>query len=223
VFANQTLTTVPADVVDYLDRHAGAFSALLTLALVAVTIFYAIQNRRMVGEMANANAMTILPKLAIDFHRIGPNTVEVLIQNLGLGPALDVDVSLSFDPLADRPLPADNRRYRRNVIAPGERERFLPPGDLNANMDRLPREYAAIRLGGSMRDAAGNEHVVAEVFDRLVEWRELLHDATVAWIQPDAEKRLADALADKTVKPLIKELTALGAAVSALSKRDEGT
>jgi hypothetical protein len=36
-----------ATVIDYLDRHAGALTALLTAVLIIVTVYYALQNRRM--------------------------------------------------------------------------------------------------------------------------------------------------------------------------------
>jgi hypothetical protein len=37
-----------ATAVNYLDEHSGAFTAFLTAVLIAVTIYYAVQNARMV-------------------------------------------------------------------------------------------------------------------------------------------------------------------------------
>jgi hypothetical protein len=56
------LASVPAEVIDYLDEHSGSMTALLTLALVLVTIYYTSQNRRMVHEMAATRKLTVLPK-----------------------------------------------------------------------------------------------------------------------------------------------------------------
>jgi hypothetical protein len=67
-------------VVDTLDKHSGASAAILTFALVVVTIYYAVQNRRMVAEMASARALTILPRLAIDFLHVGPAVAEVAVE-----------------------------------------------------------------------------------------------------------------------------------------------
>lgn len=108
-----TIMRVPsATVIDYLDKHSGASTALLTLALVLVTIFYAVQNRRMVGEMAKTRALAILPKLAVEFLHIGPNVMNVAVKNVGPGPALTVDIELTFDP-ADATAAPNTRRYRQ--------------------------------------------------------------------------------------------------------------
>jgi hypothetical protein len=116
-----------ATVIDYLDRHSGASTALLTFALVLVTIYYAAQNWRMVGEMGKTRALAILPKLAVEFRHIGPNTMDVAVRNVGPGPVLAVDVELTFDP-ADAGAPPHARRYRQNLLVPGEQQVFAPPG-----------------------------------------------------------------------------------------------
>jgi hypothetical protein len=81
-----------ADLFGSLDRHQGASTAILTAALVAVTVFYAWQNRKMVGEMKKARDATILPKLALDLHALGPTVFDLAIKNVGPGAALDIDV-----------------------------------------------------------------------------------------------------------------------------------
>jgi hypothetical protein len=87
-----------ATIIDYLDDHAGAFTALLTAVLIAVTTYYAAQNRRMVKEMAATRELSILPKLALEFLRLGPTAMDVLVKNVGPGPALDIEVRLILEP-----------------------------------------------------------------------------------------------------------------------------
>jgi hypothetical protein len=195
-----------ATVVDYLDKHSGASTGLLTFALVLVTIYYAAQNRRMVLEMGKTRALAILPKLAIEFRHIGPNTMDVAVKNVGPGPALAVDIELRFDP-ADASAAPYIRRYRQNLLVPGEQQVFAPPGVLNASLDTIPHTYRAIRLTGSMRDASGTTHVVNETYDNLSEWRDLLHEAHRLWTPPEPERRLAEALSKKFESPL-RNLTA---------------
>ena len=188
-----TILTPVEDIVDYLDQHQGATAALLTAALVLITVYYALQNRRMVAEMRRARGLAILPKLALDFHRLGPTTVTLAIKNVGPGAALEVDIKVTWEPLGVGE--QTENRWRRNVLAPGEQADFMPPGtDLNGNIDSLPAKYRRVRLVGSMVDAAGERHDVSEVFDDLPEWREVLGDAHQRFVAADPERRLAEAL-----------------------------
>lgn len=57
-----------ATVVNWLDKHQGVASAFLTAVLVVVTIYYAVQNRRMVLEMERARTLAIEQR-KIDEHR----------------------------------------------------------------------------------------------------------------------------------------------------------
>jgi hypothetical protein len=190
-----------ATIIDYLDDHAGAFTAILTLALVAVTVFYAIQNRMMVLEMQRTRNAALVPKLAIDFHRLAPATMTVAILNVGPGAALDVDVRVVFEPPSEEAA-ASEFRWRRNVLSAGERAEFMQPGELNNNLNTLPAAYRAIRLVGTTKDATGTTHPVNESFEGLAEWREVLHGAKQRYTEPDIERRLADALLKKFERPI---------------------
>lgn len=194
-----------ANIVDYLDAHQGAFAALLTAALVLVTAFYAWQNRQMVLEMKRSRDTAILPKLALEFHRLGPNVVSLAIRNVGPGAALDIDVRTEWVPLSTED-DAPGTRWRRNLLSPGEQAELFPPGDLGANLNTLPERFREVRLKGSLRDAAGNEHRVDEAFADLPEWRRVLEEANESWHAPEPERRMADAFQNKFQKPL-KDLT----------------
>lgn len=186
-------------IVGWLDAHQGAATVLLTLALVAVTTYYAVQNRRMVKELAETRELSVLPKLALEFLRLGPTAMDVLVKNVGPGPALDVDVRLIFEPLPNSETPEEDRRWRRNILAPGEQKDFFPPGELNDNLNRLPREYEEIRLTGTMKDATGKTHVIDEAFTDLSGWRSTLGRERFVGLP---ERELAEALAKKFERPL---------------------
>jgi hypothetical protein len=118
---------------------------------------------------------------------------------------------LVFEPLSNEQS-EHRRRYRQNVMVPGERHAFFPPGELNANINSLPETYRAIRLVGSMNDAAGKRHVVDESFADLAEWRELLHSAGRAWSPPEPERRMGEAIGkalDTPFKRLATELESI--------------
>lgn len=192
-----------ATFIDYLDNHQGAATVILTAALVGVTSYYAAQNRRMVKEMAATRELSILPKLAVELRRVGPSFAMAEIRNVGPGPALEIDIHLSFEPISDGG-PREERRWRRNLLAPDERREFMPP-ELVC-LDELVATYREIRLAGSMKDATGRAHQVDEVFEDLPEWRELQRHVQQSLVV-EPEKRLAEEL-EKKVKQPVAELTA---------------
>ncbi len=205
-------------VIDYLDAHQGAFTALLTAVLIAVTVYYAIQNRRMVAEMQLARESAILPKLAIEFHRLGPATVTVAIRNVGPGAAFAVDVRIVFKPIAAETA-KDERRWRKNVLSSGEQRDFMPPGGLSDNINSLPATYAGVSLTGTMKDASGKTHLVDEHFLELADWRDALSGARERFLAADPERRLAQAFGeqiDKSLTPLGGKLDQIASGLAVL-------
>ncbi|MBI2690567.1 MAG: hypothetical protein HYX29_01285 [Solirubrobacterales bacterium] len=212
-----------ADLIDELDAHSGAATVLLTAALIVVTIFYAIQNWRMAVEMRKTREAAILPKLALDFYRLAPVVVTTHVKNVGPGPAVDVDVQLTYVPL-DGTIEPSNRRLRFAMLASGEGYDFMPPGELDGNMNSIPATYSAIELTGTLKDAAGRKHNVSERLDDLPEWRALLHEAVQRYEAPTPEKRMADALKQKfggEIRDFQRSLDKLVSRVEALKPPSE--
>lgn len=188
------LALPPADIISWLNTNQGAATAVLTAVLIIVTIYYAFATGQMVGEMRRAREVTLLPKLAVELHHIGPMHVDALIKNVGPGAAFGVDVTLIYD--ASKPERASlERRWRRNVIASGEQFEFLPPRDA-MDFRALAAEYTSIRLIGTMRDAFGKQHKVDEELRDIGEWQQLLEKAVVRWVQ-EPDERLAKELGDR--------------------------
>ena len=100
---------------------------MLTGILVLVTAYYAWQNRKMAQEIAAARKVAVLPKLALDWTMVSPVLGFPTAKNVGPGPALDVDISVHFEPLPGNEGSEDVRRWTANVIAPDEEKQFLPP------------------------------------------------------------------------------------------------
>lgn len=191
----------PADLLGSLDRHQGVTTAILTTALVAVTVFYAWQNRRMVGEMKKARDAALLPKLSLNLHALGPNIFDLAIKNVGPGAALDIDVRTEWVPIDESATPLGSR-WRSNVLSPGEQVELFPPGEQSGEQGWLPERYGEIRLVGAMSDAVGNRHQVNERFAGLPEWGRLVEEAQQSWKPPEPERRVADALFNKFQPPL---------------------
>jgi len=74
-----------------------------------VTIYYAIQNRRMAQEMRRAREALIRPKLALDFHRLGPTAMTLGVKNIGPGPAFAIDIKMVYEPITGTRCPRRDR------------------------------------------------------------------------------------------------------------------
>ena len=135
-------------------------SESLTVALVAITAYYAWQTRRTVVEMRKAREMQVSPMLVLT---LGPRVSGAVasgdylyIENVGPGIALEVDVEIDLEPPA--PL---KWRLRASTLASGERRKVERADLVGGEEDRgLKREtlalsYKRVRLIGTYRDVFG--------------------------------------------------------------------
>jgi hypothetical protein len=162
----------------------------LTLALVGITFYYAIQTRAMVKEMARAREQGIRPRLAVDIRYIGPGHGEVRLSNIGQGAASNVDVELRFEPAPAANLPAERRRWVAARILPGEHQYFAPPGELN--MHDFAARYQRVVLSGTLEDSSGKLHPVEASTPSLRELWERAQRAQQRWAQDPAEAAIQE-------------------------------
>jgi hypothetical protein len=133
--------------------------AFLTLALVVITGYYAWQTREMATEKREARLRAVLPHLVLDLEMITPLFAMVVVQNAGLGPALQCDLELTLAGTDE-----DRRKWRPHLIAPAERHEFLPPDGVGS-LDDLAARYARVTLTGSFFDSIGRVHQVDAAMD----------------------------------------------------------
>jgi hypothetical protein len=188
---------VTATVTTYLDNHSGAATVLLTAILVVINAYYAFQNWQLRQETRKGRAEAIRPKLALEFHRLAPTVTTIAVRNVGPGVAFAVDVKIAFVPHEGDA--ASEQRWRANILESGAQGDFMPPGDLNDNLNGLPSMFREIRLSGTLKDTDGIEHAVQDEVVDLADWREALHDARQRFTQAEPERRLAEAL-EKPIK-----------------------
>jgi hypothetical protein len=198
---------------------------VLTAVLVIVTGYYAWQNRRMVREMAATREITVLPSLALEWTMLGPTLGVVTLRNVGPGPALDVNVSIRFEPLPESSDPPDVRPWTASLIAPGRAREFLPmrPGDGGVlHTEQLAETYAEVRLTGTYRDVLGKVYEAEDVLPDIREWRRITGESKARWQYPEPEKRLAEALAERFHKKFDRPLRDLTGEVAQIRRTLEG-
>jgi hypothetical protein len=191
----------------------------LTFALVLITGYYALQNGKMAREMRRSREAQIRPKLAIDVHALTPMYVVARVRNVGQGPALDVDVKLTFEPAPDSDADPVVREWRTTVIAPGEHRDFMPPEDLD--MEPLARKWNVITLTGQATDAAGSTHTVDEATADLLEQQRRIAALGMLW-EEDPERLGAREAREirKTLEDLTKEAKAIRRVATGQRRRE---
>ncbi len=178
-------------------------------------------NRLMREEMAagreearEARLQSVRPRLALSLLYRGPAMAFPQVKNVGQGPALDVDIELAFEPVEGGSLPPETRRWRTNLIDPGEDHWFSPAQGGGGALDihGLAAAFARLTLTGTMRDTLGEIHEVDERFEDLPGYRDLARRARHIW-QQEEPARAARALKEKVGEPITKELRELSRTV----------
>jgi hypothetical protein len=85
---------------------------ILTAALVLTTAVYSYFTWRMANEMQKTREQTLRPRLSLYVRAYGPMGGFVALRSLGPGAALDVLVTLSFEPSGE------TREWRTPVFRP---------------------------------------------------------------------------------------------------------
>jgi hypothetical protein len=174
---------------DWVTAAFTAVLAIVTLVLAVATSRYVTQTKRLVAETEQsradaqaARALALQPDLRIDLTLITKMTAGVRLINVGQGPALDVQVTLTFEPRPGTDTVVDSRPWRTNVILAGEDHVFAPPmreQRVAASFETLAAGYHRLGMNGTMRDLLNRTHsieaVVEDVPARQQEGADALH------------------------------------------------
>lgn len=187
--------------------------AILTLALVLITGYYAWQNRNMVNEMRLAREASARPHLALCFEPLGPMNVMVGLINLGPGAALSIDLTIVFHSREGSDFSGQSRRWRGELLAPGAQRDFFLPDSAGGMMSiqQLAAAVDRIAMTGTMLDVLGVEHPISGEIGALDEWDELLRNAHERYKEPSLEKLVKEpAKLSKAVDKAASKWTAFG-------------
>ena len=145
---------------------AAAAGLIVSLILVAVTTWYVLETRRMVGEMRETRVSASRPSLLLRMEGISPVNLVVGLVNAGPGAAKDIELTLEFT----RPAAAvkDERKWRYQYMAPGDSFQFLPldaNGSVTTEFERVLRDVTTVRAHGHARSTDGALHPVDTTLD----------------------------------------------------------
>ena len=135
--------------------------ALVTLLLVLVTGYYAMQTRRTVSEMRKATVAQFRPHLKLSLDFMGPVSIMMKITNVGRGAALNVDIRFWTS--------RNNiKQWSVSVLEAGDYERFFiptTPGKHRKSMNYFKQNPTVLKMEGSHTDIPGENHQVEDEID----------------------------------------------------------
>jgi hypothetical protein len=152
--------------------------ALLTLVLVGATLYYAKKTADMAVEMRIARHAQVLPHVVASMTYVGPNLGWIRVTNVGVGPAIDVDVRVRLVPGDDW-----DKRVVAAVLAPGEHKDLVTRPTTSGpvlRLSELSSRYQSIHVTGTCRDALGETQAINSLFD-IREWWEVTQAASIHW------------------------------------------
>jgi hypothetical protein len=156
---------------------------VLTAALVATTAVYSYFTWRMADEMRKTRKQTLRPRLGLYVQAYSPMGGHIALRSLGPGIALDVLITLKFDPSGE------TRHWQTPVFPPGHEAEFFFPKD---EQERIPGfkelEERGIHASvvGMMRDVAGTSYEVNEQLDAAA-WSKVLGEAHQVYVKTPAD------------------------------------
>jgi hypothetical protein len=178
----------------------------LTAVLVAVTAYYAWQNRRVVAEMKRATDLAIEPAIVLRPQILVPGKyVMFRAQNVGGGAAIGLQVEVRFEGAAADAEALAPYRWHAPSLAPHEHAdlyaRERPDAkmlEVAALVDRAP----VVRLVGHCFDVLGRRHEIDAPL-ALADWWSVIQQAGQRFEEP-TQRRL-EQIADG-VKNIAREL-----------------
>jgi hypothetical protein len=157
---------------------------VLSAALVVATCVYAYFTWQMAREMRETRRQAIRPRLGLYIRPYGPTGGHLALVSLGPGTALEVAVTLRFEPSGE------TREWSAPVFAPGDDAEFFFPRVEKHQLpgfDELERQNAQVTASGSMRDVAGDVHEVSEHVDAAAWWK-LVSAAQQHYVEAPVER-----------------------------------
>jgi hypothetical protein len=145
----------------------------LTAALVVTTAVYAYFTWRMADEMRQTREQTLRPRLGLYVRPYDPIGGHVALRSLGPGTALDVVITLKFEPSGE------TRDWRTPVFPSGDEAQFIFPRNEEGRIpgfNALEAGGVQVSVSGSMRDVAGRAHDVNERLD-VASWYMVVGEA----------------------------------------------
>jgi len=118
------------EILEFLENNSGAFSVIFTAIVAISTFVYAILTWKLVGETRSLRKVQTDPQVSVFIQHREEfiNIIDMVIKNIGLGPAYDITFELDNDIMDLGKKPISELNYFKsgiNYIAPGQTIKFV--------------------------------------------------------------------------------------------------
>lgn len=131
-------------------------SVLVTVVLVVINAFYAMQTRQTIKVMEKARKTDFLPHVRAELSFYGPFLLILKATNFGKGPATNVEAEITFLPSSEK------RVWQQETMAPNEFIRIILP---DGSLGRVLERSAEITVKGKYKDVFGQTFPINERMD----------------------------------------------------------
>ena len=125
------------------------------IVLIIISAIYIIQNHIVVSEMVQARKASAEPSLKPILQNIGPVAGKLVLKNVGIGPAFDIDIKIIPRPIEQE------RHFKERVLAPGDFVSFIPPQNI-MNLKNLAEKFDSILFEGTYKNLYGDLKTIKE-------------------------------------------------------------
>jgi hypothetical protein len=127
---------------------------VVTAVLVGVTGFYAWQTKKTVESLEKSTRYQFYPFLKAYLGMKGPTHLELIIMNVGKGPAKDVEVEFLVEAS-----PNTRKKWRHQLLMPDDFQKFLVPkneSEVETEIAYFENNQTTLRIKTSYSDLLNN-------------------------------------------------------------------
>jgi len=157
-------------------------SVTASLVLALLTAVYVLQTQGMLREMTKARKAEFLPHVKPSLQYPAPLAVDLLLKNVGKGPAFSVDITFGFQP-SEEPF----KHWLHPLLAPEESYSFLI---MPSNFNELVKKYDFLVVSGTYKDVFRENHKIDEKIN-LKEVHKGWSESMIL-LRPSLERRLEE-------------------------------
>lgn len=175
----------------WVQARAAVASLIVTIGLACLTFVYVRETRRMADQMARQSEPVVLGRI----EPFGHMYAQFVLTNVGLAPALDVELRLSLD---------QDSVWRDDLLEPGKSEFFFLPVDggvVASTFKALAASNKVLKGTLTFKDRGGHSYPAKEI---EVDFKQLSAD----WDNAHWQLRKSDLLQHaEELKGAIEKLT----------------
>jgi hypothetical protein len=137
--------------------------ASATIVLVCITGYYAKQTKNTVEVLRKTAELSVRPYLKGTFQPIGPVAGDLLIKNVGNGPAHKIELSYWIESKDET-----RRNWTKPLLMPNDGDEFFIPKNEKENVfdnTFFENNQTTIRIEGKYFDILGNEYKIDDHVD----------------------------------------------------------